>query len=713
MRLKLLAFFLVSCLTSFSASSKEEAFGWPGLKGHWSQAKKVQVGTFFERKLARSPLWFTNAQGILTEIYYPTIDRAQIKDSQFLVTDGKTFFREEKRDLTHKVKIIDPSMVQLINEDKKKKFTIKHTFFTLKDSPTLIDEVVIETKVDGLKFYLLTNPHLNNSASRDTLKVTSQGFSSFDEKTNLNISCSLGFRKKSVGFVGFSDGFQDLIKNKKMDYHFKSAKDGNVASLGEINLPLKKGAYKFYISYQFSKNSKTSSFIKLNYDLEKEEYKKSWDKYFFGLKKMRGLDKNLENFYWRSLYTLKVHEDKLNRGALIASLSIPWGEDQIDDGQEIGGYHLIWPRDLFHVSLALLTAGDLQTPLNALRFLKRIQYKDKDQKWYFGSRTIEKRGAFPQNTWVNGNEYWGGLQIDQVGYPVHLFYHLYLKTPIYKREKLLFEFSPMLLSALDFIHRYGPWSHQERWEENFGISPSSFSVAASALFIGSILFENTEWSNNLFHKASKWLKKPGDNIDVWTFTNNGFYGDGNYYLRVSGCESYEQTWDPNSFSNCSLANTSRRIDQRYLLDQGFLKLVLLGLKKPNDYRIETSLDKVNRFLRMKTPNGSGWYRYSFDAYGEKGKGRLWPLLGGEHGRYFLERFRNGLGTWKEIVKSIDPILKSFVSFSNSGQMIPEQVFEETGEGTDAATPLAWSHAEFIKLLWGKKLKKNMENLLNF
>ena len=92
------------------------------------------------------------------------------------------------------------------------------------------------------------------------------------------------------------------------------------------------------------------------------------------------------------------------------------------------------------------------------------------------------------------------------------------------------------------------------------------------------------------------------------------------------------------------------MDQRYYLDQGFLKLVLLGLKDPKDYRVETSLKKVNRFLKVDTPKGPGWYRYSFDAYGEKGKGRLWPLLGGEHGRYFLEEYKKGYFSWKKTVK---------------------------------------------------------------
>ena len=147
-RLRFCLIFMTTFFASFSAYG--EAFGWPGLEGNWSQAKKNQVGTFYEKKTEESPLWFTSAQGILTEIYYPTVDRAQIKDSQFLVTDGKTFLSKEKRDLVHKVKVTHPSMAQLINEDKEKRFKIKHTFFSLKDSSTLIDEVIIEAKIDGL-----------------------------------------------------------------------------------------------------------------------------------------------------------------------------------------------------------------------------------------------------------------------------------------------------------------------------------------------------------------------------------------------------------------------------------------------------------------------------------------------------------------------------------------------------------------------------------
>ena len=56
---------------------------------------------------------------------------------------------------------------------------------------------------------------------------------------------------------------------------------------------------------------------------------------------------------------MRALEDKLKPGAMIASLSHPWGQEvKQEENVMHGGYHLIWPRDLFHVSVALLSAGD-------------------------------------------------------------------------------------------------------------------------------------------------------------------------------------------------------------------------------------------------------------------------------------------------------------------------------------------------------------------
>src|SRR5882757_5859222 len=80
------------------------AFGGPGLQPRWTSSAKDTVGTAYS---SSSRAWYTVSHGILNEVYYPTIDRAQIRDMQLLVTDGETFFHEERRNMKHEFEYID------------------------------------------------------------------------------------------------------------------------------------------------------------------------------------------------------------------------------------------------------------------------------------------------------------------------------------------------------------------------------------------------------------------------------------------------------------------------------------------------------------------------------------------------------------------------------------------------------------------------------
>ncbi|MBT3983152.1 MAG: hypothetical protein HOE90_17495 [Bacteriovoracaceae bacterium] len=693
----------IICLSLFSlcadAAVGGSAFGRPGMVPTWASAKKVQIGTSFERK---SKLWFTNTDGILTETYFPQIDRPQIKDSQIIVSDGKSFFADEKKKTHHRVKKLSPYSSQLINIDKKNRFKIAHTYFTFVDRAVLVDEIEITSYKDGLSYYLLVNPHLENTGFGDNGRAFKDRLHFYQDSTSLDVSSSTGFEKSSVGFVGSSDGYQDLEKNYQMNYLFKEALDGNIAGMAKFKIPSIKGKYKLYVVYNFS--GKKIDFKLVNFESEKKHYYSGWKSYLSSLKVPMGLSSSENYLYQRSLFVIKSSEDKKQPGALIASLSKPWG-DKIKEhsGVMTGGYHLVWPRDLFHISMALLYSGDHKTALNALRFLKKIQYRS--GSWNYQKRVISKKGAFPQNTWISGKEYWSGLQIDQVGYPVHLFFHLYKGAPAKVKKRLLAEFKEMLILACDFIQSYGPWTGQERWEENYGISPSSFAVAASALKIGADLLGNSTYA----HTASGWLGKKGDNIHTWTYTTSGVYGDGKYYLRVGACSHPLEKWNPNAKNLCTVANSGKQVNPQEILDGGFLKLSLLGLVDPEDTRILSTLNKVNKHISFDSDRGTGWLRYSFDAYGEGKKGELWPLLSGEHGRFDIELGNKRKVAWSVTKSLVDQRLKDFQRFSNKGGMIPEQVYRDTGLGTGAATPLAWSHAEYIKLLWSRQLRYNIEN----
>src|SRR5437588_562224 len=67
---------------------QQNAFGKPGISPSWTHGDKDGVGTAYA---ASSRVWFTLWNGILTEVYYPYVDRPQTRDLQFLVTDGKSF----------------------------------------------------------------------------------------------------------------------------------------------------------------------------------------------------------------------------------------------------------------------------------------------------------------------------------------------------------------------------------------------------------------------------------------------------------------------------------------------------------------------------------------------------------------------------------------------------------------------------------------------
>ena len=227
--------------------------------------------------------------------------------------------------------------------------------------------------------------------------------------------------------------------------------------------------------------------------------------------------------------------------------------------------------------------------------------------------------------------------------------------------------------------------------------------------MGSRIFQG-EYGVQLKNIADDWIKKPNDNIDTWTYTTNGVYGDGQYYLRVAGGSSYDAQWNPNDITNMHIANSTIKVDQRKVLDQGFLQLALLGIMPASSEKIKKSKKIIDENISYLTPNGRGYYRYTFDSYGENSKGRLWPLLSGEHARYAIERFTDKDLSWNDALLESNQTINSLLRFANDGMMIPEQVFETTGEGSGSATPLAWAHAEYIKLIWSREFKKNIENV---
>src|SRR5664279_3744295 len=139
-----------------------KAFGWPGIEPRWTHGGKDGVGTAYA---ASSRIWFTFWNGIITEVYYPTVDRPQLRDLQYLITDGKTFFHDEKRHLESKLERLSDHGLgyRCTNSDPAGRYAIvkeiiadPHLACVLQHTRITGDELFIS----GLRLYALCAPCL-------------------------------------------------------------------------------------------------------------------------------------------------------------------------------------------------------------------------------------------------------------------------------------------------------------------------------------------------------------------------------------------------------------------------------------------------------------------------------------------------------------------------------------------------------------------------
>src|ERR1041385_7623989 len=219
---------------------KRNAFGAPGCEPRWTDADKDGIGTAYSSG-GRS--WFTIRRGILTEVYYPTIDRPQLRDMEFLFTDGNGLFLEEKRDLESGITRLEPSQgYKVTSHDPHRKVLLTKEIIVEPSQPC----VLLHATVDGnpavlkaLKTYLICAPHLEGEgADNNAFIVEVSGHELLvAEKRNrwLAVGVSCGFSRLSCGYVGSSDGYTDLAKHHKMEFEFDEARNGNVALTGELN----------------------------------------------------------------------------------------------------------------------------------------------------------------------------------------------------------------------------------------------------------------------------------------------------------------------------------------------------------------------------------------------------------------------------------------------------------------------------------------------
>lgn len=678
-----------------------EAFGAPGLEPRWTSSSKDAVCTAYS---GSSRVWFTCSHGILNEVYHPTIDRPQMRDMEFLITDGETFLHEEKRDLQSEFEYIHPDSlgVRYTNSDPEGRYRLIKEIITDPHRAVVLVRVRLEGHeelLSRLKLYALLAPHLDGGGAGNSARALDVAghkmLLAWKGSWALAMGATCGFSRVSCGFVGSSDGWRDLSENFRMDWNFGSAENGNVALTGELNLCTcdASAAREFVLAIGFGEGlhaamQATASALAAPIDRLRERFIEQWQRVAMPewMAERSGDGGRLMRI---SHNVLLAHEDKTFSGAFVASASIPWGQAKGDD--DLGGYHLVWTRDMVQTATALLACNRARAARRALVYLACTQQPD---------------GGFAQNFWIDGTPYWSGLQLDEVAFPIILSWRLW------KHDELdQMDIFPFVERAAGFLARHCPITNQERWEENAGYSPSTLAAVISGLICAAEIIRARDAIEiaTFLEELADWIEK---HLEDWTVTNNGVLHPDvkRHYMRIRPPECGEAY----AHEECGkeiirLANqppgVRNTFEAREIIDAGFLELVRYGVRRADDPLIVDSLKVVDAVLKRDLPQGPCWLRYNHDGYGQTadcrpfvrwGKGRPWPLLTGERAHYELAA-GNGF----------DALIRTYEQFATCGGLLPEQVWDEPeregcsgrlGQPAESAVPLVWAHAEYLKLL---------------
>jgi glucoamylase len=672
------------------AGARAQAPGAPGVHTTWPNADKDGFGTAF----GGSPVWFTHERGSLTEVFYPAIDRPDVRWLQLAVGDGRSWTVTERGAMRHSVRLTDPHALsyQVTSTDRRRRFRIVEDYATDPSRSTLLVHVQFQSLTGRpLRLYALYDPSLGNSETGDTGWSAGGALLARDGGISSALRASVPFGRTSTGFVGRSDGLRDLADGR-MDSSFRRAGPGNIMQTAELGRrPVRSAAFTLALGFGRSPQAAAAAAgrsLAQGFPAVQAGYAAGWHRYLASLPAPPSSVRAsafLRREYDVSLMVVRAHEDKRHPGAFVASPTVPWTWESPTLTQTPRGdtavYHMVWARDLYQMGTALLAAGDRAGSTSAVR-------------WLFARQQLPD-GHFPQNSWTDGQQFWTATQMDQASFPTIIAWQL---GPAVARSEWA-----GIRRAADFVAAHGPATESDRWENAAGYSPATIAAEIAGLVCAADVARSAGDAAD----AQRWLATADGwaaHVNSWTYTTTGPLGSGRYYLRIDGNRN------PNDGAPIALSDGGGTWDERRIVDPSFLELVRLGIERPDDPHITSTLPVIDRLLEVHTPNGPYWHRYDHDGYGEfpdgrpwdlAGRGRAWPLLTGERGEYEL-----AAGHPQRALALLTTLAKA----GGNSMLLPEQVWDvrgdptrwgfRLGEGTLSATPLAWPHAQFIRLAWG-------------
>ncbi|MBV8953103.1 MAG: hypothetical protein JO179_03125 [Solirubrobacterales bacterium] len=690
-----------SAASAGSSRATGVAPGAPGAKPDWAPADKHGFGT---SRTSASRVWYTLEGGELTEVYYPRLDTPSFRDLQFVVSDGRSFVERERDSTIQRTESVSGYQLiyRQVNTDVHGRWRLTKTYVT----DTRRNSVVLDVGFRSLtgrrySLYVLADPALENDGSHDTGTCTRGTLLTTASASASAIVTAPALREVSCGYKGTSDGWIDLQRHLRMRWHYSSAPNGNVVQVGRTALDGTRGRQHLTLALGFGSNAASAlaaahRSLATPWPVLAVRYSRGWEAYLAGLRRpprsLRTASERRE--YLVSALVLAASEDKTYRGAFVASPSMPWAWGT---GLQTptGPYHLVWARDLYEIATALIADGDSAAARRALQFLFTRQQKPD--------------GSFPQNSDVTGKPVLTNLQLDEVADPIILAWQLRATdAATWQHVKRAADF---IVTFKDDQGHTAPYTPQERWENQAGYSPATIAAEIAGLVCAAQIARangDAADATRYLQTADDWQKK----LNAWTLTTTGPYSGPNghvYYLRLT------KDGNPNAGTTYDVGDSGPpAIDQRAVVDPSFLELVRLGIVSPNDPNIVNTIHVVDQQLGTLTPTGEFWHRYTGDGYGEqrngqpwdtgfpKGSqatiGRIWPIFAGERGEYELAAGQSAAGR-----------LRSMAATANDGGLLPEQVWDHNppagqpgfppGHPTFSATPLAWTHAQLIRLAW--------------
>ncbi|MFL6066136.1 MAG: glucodextranase DOMON-like domain-containing protein [Gaiellaceae bacterium] len=686
---------------------------------HFDLARKDCLGT---ARNTTSKVWYTVANGVLSDTYYPTVDNTNVETLQYVVTDGTSFTDLQTRDMTYSVAALKGSggmACRVTATAKSGKYTIATDYVTDPARNTVLMHVTFTPLDASYRLYVRYDATVNgnggggpgNGGADSATVDESTGHPvlvSYDAETATNAS-NRDYAQPVYGALDgpLADGSSGLVgsTDDDIDATQTDVANGNVVQHARVVVD-GSGAATLALGFGASQDEAVGAAegsLGTSFPNTLDASMKGWQKYDNSLnkppKELKGLDGEtadaLADEYYLSANVIKASEDKTFPGAIVASLASPWGQ-AVSAGDPnntyFGSYREVFGRDLYEAWTGLLADGDLATARAATLFLlERQQLPD---------------GSLPRNSLVNGKPAPDtfGTQLDECAYPILMAYQLGLTGASL--------YSDHIKRAANFVAAHGPAFGVERWEEQSGYSPSTIAAEIAGLVAAAEIAR----ANGDAASAAVWLGVADSwqrQVKGWTVTTTGTLGP-RYFIRLS------KTGDPNAAISYNVGNGGPTLDQRAVVDAGFLELVRLGLLRAEDPDVLRSLQVVDATIKSTTSNGPGWHRYNGDGYGDRasdgrpwapsgeGTGHLWPALSAERGEHEHATGNAAVAT---------ALLDGMSRFASGVGLIPEQNWElpavaASPFGTDptvasigfvnggaagSAAPLTWSAASFVRL----------------